>query len=611
MNGFVIQNPLALDRSVVQRGQTLSGTVTYVNNTNAAVTIGDMVIAARPPGGTHAGGPYLDLSPTTGAITVQPGATRTLTASRLFTGEDALGQWEAYPTYRDANEVWHDGPSVFFTVVVVETHPPSGFVACNRVRFYPRPGNASRMLNGRIEGSNLNETNGFEVLATISTEPTEGQWNELTFTNAKPYRYIKYYSPDGAYGNVAEVEFYNTSTRLYGRGFGSAGSASGTETFDKALDGDTTTWFDASNPSGNYVGIDIASPDSIVAAPTFNPGGGRYASTQTVNLTSATANATIRYTLDGSNPSATHGESYSNAITVSSSTTVKAIAFRADMFDSPVASATYTIGSVNIDGLTTYHIGNSLTDTINNWMDPIADSAGYNHVFYRSTIPGAGISWNWDHAGAAMGESDYREVFRTKAPLDALLLQIFPNPPGQVVDGDACRNFYNLAVQNSPNIQLYLYMSWPAVDGQSNNYNSASWQDPPWDAPYDRATNFEQAVDNTAAYNEALRARVDSEIGGNTVYIVPGAVALKTLKTRILAGQVPGITDFDGMMADGIHLDAKGAYFIGLVHYAVLYKNNPKGKVTIANSTLNQVQADLFADIAWEVVSTYAWSGVQ
>ncbi len=80
-----------------------------------------------------------------------------------------------------------------------------------------------------------------------------------------------------------------------------------------------------------------------VATPTFSPAAGTYSSAQSVTLSCATTGATIRYTTDGSTPTATTGTVYSGAIAVSSTTTVKAIAVKTGYSDSAVASATYTI----------------------------------------------------------------------------------------------------------------------------------------------------------------------------------------------------------------------------------------------------------------------------
>lgn len=79
-----------------------------------------------------------------------------------------------------------------------------------------------------------------------------------------------------------------------------------------------------------------------VAAPRFNPAGGQYSSRQSVSISTTTSGATIRYTTNGSDPTAS-SPAYTSALSVSATTTVKARAFRAGQADSPVASATYTI----------------------------------------------------------------------------------------------------------------------------------------------------------------------------------------------------------------------------------------------------------------------------
>ncbi len=81
------------------------------------------------------------------------------------------------------------------------------------------------------------------------------------------------------------------------------------------------------------------------AAPSFNPGGGTYTSTQTVTITSSTGGASIRYTTDGSTPSETNGTIYSSPVSISATTTLQAIAYESGYTDSSVTSATYTISS--------------------------------------------------------------------------------------------------------------------------------------------------------------------------------------------------------------------------------------------------------------------------
>jgi hypothetical protein len=61
-----------------------------------------------------------------------------------------------------------------------------------------------------------------------------------------------------------------------------------------------------------------------------------------VTLATATEGAEIYYTTDGSAPT-TSSTKYSGAITVSTPTTIKAIAVKAGMEDSDVLTAAYTI----------------------------------------------------------------------------------------------------------------------------------------------------------------------------------------------------------------------------------------------------------------------------
>ncbi len=86
-----------------------------------------------------------------------------------------------------------------------------------------------------------------------------------------------------------------------------------------------------------------------VDTPQFTPQGGVYHTVQTVTITCATIGATIRYTLDNSDPSPTHGFIYENSgltkIYISSGTTLKAIAYKPGLKDSDIAAAAYAIPS--------------------------------------------------------------------------------------------------------------------------------------------------------------------------------------------------------------------------------------------------------------------------
>lgn len=95
---------------------------------------------------------------------------------------------------------------------------------------------------------------------------------------------------------------------------------------------------------GEWIGA--AGGGNQADTPTFTPGTGTYFTSQNITIETTTPGATIYYTTDGNDPDNTSTE-YNAAISISTTTTIKAIAY-ADGFDpSNIASATYTFPTVN------------------------------------------------------------------------------------------------------------------------------------------------------------------------------------------------------------------------------------------------------------------------
>ncbi len=80
----------------------------------------------------------------------------------------------------------------------------------------------------------------------------------------------------------------------------------------------------------------------VVDTPTFDPNGGTFVGSVNVTIACTTADATIRYTTDGSDPNASSTE-YTGPIQLTATTTLKARAFMGGMTDSDVGSATFTV----------------------------------------------------------------------------------------------------------------------------------------------------------------------------------------------------------------------------------------------------------------------------
>ena len=86
---------------------------------------------------------------------------------------------------------------------------------------------------------------------------------------------------------------------------------------------------------------------TLFRAPSFNPNGGSFTTDNLSVVLSAESGATIRYTLDGSNPTTTTGTVYESPITITGTTTIKAIAVK-DELVSGVVTKTFTKSSGSV-----------------------------------------------------------------------------------------------------------------------------------------------------------------------------------------------------------------------------------------------------------------------
>jgi hypothetical protein len=114
-------------------------------------------------------------------------------------------------------------------------------------------------------------------------------------------------------------------------------------------------------------------PMQQVATPTFSPAAGEYTEVQNVEIACTTEGATIYYTVDGTDPT-TASSVYSAAITVSETSTVKAIGVKDGMVNSEIASAEYTI-NLPTPSLTFNKLANH-TDVTNTGIYMIVDVKG-------------------------------------------------------------------------------------------------------------------------------------------------------------------------------------------------------------------------------------------
>lgn len=100
-------------------------------------------------------------------------------------------------------------------------------------------------------------------------------------------------------------------------------------------------------PAGyRYVTGEDPPSDTAVATPSFSPAAGTYSSAQSVTITCSTVGATIRYTVDGTTPTNSHGTVYTTPVSIPDDLTLKAIAYDGVLDDSSVRTGVYVIDTV-------------------------------------------------------------------------------------------------------------------------------------------------------------------------------------------------------------------------------------------------------------------------
>ena len=213
--------------------------------------------------------------------------------------------------------------------------------------FYTTNGTTPTTSSTRYSAAiTVSATTTIEAIAT-ATDSSNSAVASGTFTIETPAATPTFSPAPGTYSAAQQVTLSDATpgSSIFYTTDGATPTTSSTK-YAGAISVDATTTIKAiATAAGSLtsgVGSATYTIETLTATPTFSPAAGTYAAAQHVSLADSTAGSSIFYTTNGTTPT-TSSTKYTAEITVSATTTIKAIATAADSLPSAVASATFTI----------------------------------------------------------------------------------------------------------------------------------------------------------------------------------------------------------------------------------------------------------------------------
>jgi hypothetical protein len=278
--------------------------------------------------------------------------------------------------------------------------------------------------------------------------------------------------------------------------------------------------------------------------------------------------------------------------------------------------------------LTVYHIGNSVTDTLQyNRLQQVASGFGNTYTYGRHMIPGSPLSFIYDNPGGGFTTAPYG-AYNNALPnytWDVLTLQPFDrqlnsNTAPGVVDNDRVMagNYINLALSNPANssMRVLIYSRWPRRDSPTastfwgNTTYQSQWNrtytDPDWGGGFETRDYFEKLVN-------VLR----TDFPSLTIDMAPVGDVLYELANRMQLNQINHFTNITQIYSDEIHFYDSipngniGSYAASLTFYATMFKSSPVGDTNYGLWNITDpVLANQIQQAVWDVVLDHPYSGV-
>jgi len=224
-----------------------------------------------------------------------------------------------------------------------------------------------------------------------------------------------------------------------------------------------------------------------------------------------------------------------------------------------------------------YFVGNSLTDNIKyDGLNALVQSRGNTITIGSQRIPGAPLSWLWDHITGGFTHEPYglpQNAFAVYT-WDILSLQPFDRAiedAGGQGDRATVAKYYNLIKTKSPDTKVFIYGHWPRTP---NNIAYTVATKAQYDSIWTNANDHEARK----FYQDLTTAvRGDYPTTADKIVMVPVGEVMYELNNNPAFLSAMGINSIWGLYIDGIHQGGAGEYITACTFYAMAYHDDPAG----------------------------------
>ncbi len=253
-----------------------------------------------------------------------------------------------------------------------------------------------------------------------------------------------------------------------------------------------------------------------------------------------------------------------------------------------------------------YYLGHSLINlNVPAMVHGLALDAGKVTEYDYQIGNGANLNWQYNHPENAQGtpyfnafpQGNHDVFIVTEAvPLQGHLT--WSDTYGYAVD------FLQYAIDHNDGnpVRYYMYETWHCTNSGIN---------PPgceWDDGDSILWHPRLLVDWPLW--AGIVDHVRNELPDQEVWMIPAGQAWHALVNLIDDGAVPGITSFQQLFSDDIHLTNAGNYFVACVMFACIYRESPVGLTTALQNEWGGAFANMPSPAQAAIMQQVAWSTV-